>query len=63
MSRAIKSKSIDILRDYAAGMPGKRQTIERTGLQDYPDLMIAMVQNDFAFPKPADTPEHRARIV
>jgi hypothetical protein len=51
----------DVLRDYAAGLLGTRQTIERAGLDDYADLMIAMAQSDLSFPKPIDSAERRDR--
>ena len=50
------------MRDYAAGLLGTRQAIERAGLEDYADLVIAMAQNDLDFPKPADTPQRRAHV-
>jgi hypothetical protein len=53
---------LETLRAYAAGMLGTRQAIERAGLDDYADLMIALAQNDLAFPKPADTPKRRANV-
>lgn len=60
--RLADSKQIEALRDYAAGLLGTRQAIERAGLEDYADLMIALAQNDLDFPKPADTPRHRANV-
>ena len=50
------------LRDYAAGNLGTRHAIERLGMRDYADLVIALAQNDLDMPKPADTPKHRAQV-
>jgi hypothetical protein len=50
------------LRAYAAGQFGTRQTIERAGMRDYADLVIALAQADLPFPKPAMTPAHEARV-
>ncbi len=61
-ARPAGSKQIEALRDYAAGLLGTRQTIERAGLEDFADLVIAMAQNDLDFPKPDDTPRHRAHV-
>ena len=52
----------DILRRYAAGQAGTRETIERLGFDDYADLLIAMAQNDLDMPRPAGTPARRANI-
>ncbi len=61
-TRPADLKQIEALRDYAAGLLGTRQAIERAGLEDYADLVIAMAQNDLDFPKPADTPQRRAHV-
>jgi len=53
---------LEILRDYAAGRGGTRATIERVGLRDYADLVIALAQNDLDLPKPALTPMHDAHL-
>jgi hypothetical protein len=50
---------LEILRQYAAAQLGTRDAIARTGLQDYADLIVALVQHDLPLPKPADTPRHR----
>lgn len=62
MKHSIDSAQLEALRAYAAGLLGTRQTIERAGFQDYADLIIALAQNDLDFPKPSDTPEHRAQL-
>ncbi len=51
-----------MLRAYAAGQLGTRQTIERAGMQDYADLVIALAQAELDFPKPAVTAAHEAQI-
>jgi hypothetical protein len=40
--------------------PGRR--IERAGLGDFADLLIALAQNDVGLAKPADTPSRRANL-
>ena len=62
MERSSETKQVEALRAYAAGLAGTRETIRRAGLQDYADLVIALVQNGLDLPKPADTPERRAHI-
>jgi hypothetical protein len=56
------SEQLEALRDYAAGRLGTRQTIERAGLEDFADLVIALAENDLDLPKPADTPKRRANL-
>ena len=53
---------LDVLRAYAAGRRGTRETIDRAGMHDYADLVIGLAQNDLAFPKPPATPAHEARV-
>lgn len=62
MKFQVDSKQIEALRDYAGGLLGTRQTIELTGMHDYADLIIAMAQSDLDFPKPTDSPKHRAQV-
>jgi hypothetical protein len=57
-----KQQRLKVLRDYAAGLLGTRSAIERAGLDDYADLVIALSRLDLDFPKPADTPERSANI-
>lgn len=59
---ALTTDQMETLRAYADGKLGTRETIERAGLHDYADLLIAMSQNDLAMPKPADTPERAANV-
>ena len=51
-----------LLRRYADGLAGTRQTIEALGMRDYADLVIAMAQGGLDFPKPSDTPAHAAHL-
>lgn len=62
MSEAINPTQFDALRQYAAGMLGTRQAIERAGLADFADLLIALAQAGLDLPKPADTPTRRAHV-
>lgn len=50
------------LQAYAEGRLGTRRTIERLGMRDYADLVIALVQHGLDLPKPADTPRHAAQV-
>jgi hypothetical protein len=68
VNQAINPQQLEALRAYAAGQLGTRRAIEAFGAHDYADLVIALVQNDLDFPKPAATPEHdrhlaRARAI
>ena len=56
-------QQLETLRAYADGRFGTRQTIERAGMRDYADLIIALAQNDLAMPKPATTPQRDAQVV
>ena len=55
-------QQLEALRVYAAGRLSTRAAIERAGLRDYADLIIALAQNDLAFPRPAATPAHEAQL-
>ncbi|MBV8103287.1 MAG: hypothetical protein JO223_01430 [Hyphomicrobiales bacterium] len=55
-------QQLEVLRQYAIGLLGTRQAIERAGLDDFADLMIALAENDLDLPKPADTPKRRANV-
>lgn len=50
------------LRDYAAGRLGTRQAMDRAGVRDYAELIIALSQHDLGLPKPADTPRRQAHL-
>jgi hypothetical protein len=62
MDMELDPEQLDALRAYAAGQAGTRHTIERAGLRDYADLLIALAQNDLDLPKPAATPAHAANV-
>ena len=62
MEQTNDTEELKALRDYADGLTGTRETIQRAGLGDYADLVIALAQNGFDFPKPDDTPERRAQV-
>ena len=56
------AKQLQTLTDYANGLLGTREAIERAGLDDFADLLIALARNDLSLPKPADTPSRRANV-
>ncbi len=62
MKQTFSPEQFATLRSYAAGQIGTRETIERSGLNDYADLVIALSQNDLDFPRPALTPTHDAHL-
>jgi hypothetical protein len=62
MTIDLDSDQLEALRAYAAGRLGTRATIDRAGMHDYADLVIALVQNELDLPKPAATPAHEARV-
>ena len=62
MTIELDPQQLEALRAYAAGALGTRQTIERAGLHDYADLVIALAQHDLDLPKPPATPTHEAHL-
>jgi hypothetical protein len=56
------TEALAALRAYSAGQAGTRRTLERLGLHDYADLVIALAQHGLDFPKPAETPSHTAQF-
>jgi hypothetical protein len=62
MSIELSPDQLNTIRAYAAGRLGTRATIDRAGMHDYADLLIALAQNDLDLPKPAATPAHEARV-
>lgn len=50
----------NILTSYALGEISNRQAIERLGLHDYANLIIALAQHDLPFPQPRETATTRA---
>jgi hypothetical protein len=57
-----EQRQLKALRDYAAGLLGTRRAIERAGVEDYAELVIALARHDLDLPKPADTPERAANL-
>jgi hypothetical protein len=62
MTEDTEQKQLEALRDYAAGLLGTREAMRRAGVDDYPELIIALAQHDLDLPKPADTPQRRAHL-
>jgi hypothetical protein len=62
MIQAVDPRQLEVLRAYAAGQLGTRGAIEAFGAHDYADRIIALAQNDLAFPQPAATPRHEANV-
>ena len=62
MSIDLNPQQLDALRAYAAGNLGTHQTIERAGVRDYAELVIALVQNDLDLPRPTASPRHDAHL-
>jgi len=59
-----EQEELAVLQDYAAGHIGTRSAIGQLGLDDYANLLIALVKNDLDIPKPKETPvllAHRER--
>ena len=50
MNDSLAPDQLAALRDYAAGRLGTCQAIERTGLRDDAELIIALAQRDLACP-------------
>ncbi|MBB6229138.1 hypothetical protein FHS79_003339 [Polymorphobacter multimanifer] len=62
MDNALPQDRVQLLRAYAAGQLGTRSAIERLGMRDYADLVIALAQDDLGLPKPAETSAHMAHV-
>jgi len=62
MTIALNQDQLAALRDYSAGRMGTREMIERGGMDDYADLLIALARHDLPSPKPPDSPARDARI-
>lgn len=58
----IQQRQLKVLRDYAAGLLGTRHAIEKAGVEDYAELVIALAKHDLDLPKPADTAKRQANI-
>ncbi len=50
------------LHAHAAGQLGTREAIDRAGMRDYADLVIALARNGLDLPKPSATPAREARV-
>ena len=57
-----KTQQEPILKAYAHGLAGTRETIQKLGYYDYADLLIALAEHDLGLPKPSITPEHAAHL-
>lgn len=53
---------LETLHAYSAGELGTRTAIERLGLRDYADLVIALAQHDLGLPRPAASLAHDAGL-
>lgn len=62
MDTAADQEQLAALCAYAEGRLGTRRAIERLGVRDYADLVIALAQHGLDLPKPPDTPRHRAQV-
>jgi hypothetical protein len=62
MSVELNPDQLDTVRAYSAGQLGTRQAIDRAGMHDYADLVIALAQTGLDFPKPEQTPAHEANV-
>lgn len=51
-----------LLRQYADGLLGTSQAIERMGIEDFADLLVALAERNLDLPKPADTPNRRVNV-
>lgn len=62
MDPMFSATQLQALRDYSAGRAGTRETIERAGLDDYADLIVALARNGLDLPRDAaPSPERDAR--
>ena len=62
MTEEPEQKQLKALRDFAAGLVGTRETMRRAQVNDYAELVIALMQNNLDLPKPLDTPRRRANL-
>jgi hypothetical protein len=56
------SDRLSVLQAYAEGRLGTRRAIERLGMRDYADLVIALAQQGLDLPKPPNTPRHEEQV-
>ncbi len=57
-----RERTTSILRDYADAKLGTGEAIEKLGLNDFADLLVALSREGLLLPKPDDTPERRANV-
>lgn len=62
MVEPLSPAQLQLLRDYADGRHGTRDTIERLGLEDFGDLIVALARNGLQLPKPTPSPEREAAL-
>lgn len=62
MHAELDPDQLETLKAYAAGERGTRDTIERLGMHDFADLIIALSQHDLLLPRPPEGPERDANI-
>jgi hypothetical protein len=55
-------RELAALRDYVEGRLGTREAIEKAGLRDYAELIIALAQLGLALPRPPNTAARRERV-
>lgn len=54
-SAMTEQQRLTVLYDYASGHAGTRATLDKLGLRDFAELVVALSQADLPFPKPAET--------
>jgi hypothetical protein len=62
MTGKTEQEQLKGLRDYAAGRVGTRETMRRAGLNDYAELIIALLEHDLDLPKFAGTQQQRVHL-
>lgn len=62
MSSETTTFEADALRAYSAGWSGTRDTINRLGMRDYADLLIALGRLDLPLPRPTESASRAAAV-
>ena len=62
VAQQLDSERTSVLRDYADGKLGTSEAIEKLGLSDFADLLVALSREGLLLPKPDDTAERRANV-
>ncbi len=62
MKSRSEQRHLRALGDYAAGLRGTRQAVQRAGVEDDAEVVVALARHDRNLPKPADTSERRANL-